>query len=140
MFRRKSKNYNLETRKSIASHNNIQFIEPAFYKKRELTQKQKLVRIGMLFILAGLLIRIVFMNGGIIELQSKKSELREKFQTLQSVKKENIALKKEIDKIQNDVSYQKKLARDHLGFISEDEHLILFESDLSDTSKEVDPQ
>ncbi len=140
MFRKKNRSYNLDTRKSIANHNNIQFIEPAFYKRNELSSKQKLVRAGMLLILLGLLIRIVFMNGGIIELQSKKSELKNKFETLQNIKKENIALKVEIDKIQNDKSYQKKLARDHLGFISEDEHLILFESDLSDSSKEVDPQ
>jgi len=140
MFRRKKKNYDLETRKSIANHNNIQFIEPAFYKKSELSPKHKLIRAGMFLVLAALLIRIVFMNGGLIELQNKKSELKNKFEALQSLKLENIALSKEIDKIKNDTSYQKKLARDHLGFISEDEHLILFESDLSDSSKEVDPQ
>jgi hypothetical protein len=35
-------------------------------------------------------------------------------------------LVREIERMHNDVGYQKKLVRDNLGFIASDEYLVLF--------------
>ena len=74
-----------------------------------------------------LLARLIFSAGGMIDYYSNKSALEQKVRDLSNVKIENQGLLIEIEDIKNSHSYQKKLVRDHLGFIAKDEFLILFQ-------------
>ncbi len=139
MFKRKSIEY--KTRKSPARPDNVEFIEPNFYRqtlKNDL--KTKIIKYSLLLVILGLGIRMTFMDGGILELKEKKNLVTSKSKLLKKISLENSELKSEILKIRKDNKYQRKLARDHLGVIAEDEFVILFEEDLEHPSKRTDPQ
>ncbi len=73
-----------------------------------------------------LLGRLLFAERGVMDYYSKQGLISEKISKADFLKKENQDLQKEIYRIDNDPSYQKKLARKHLGVIAGDEYLILF--------------
>lgn len=73
-----------------------------------------------------LLVRLVFTDGGIIDYYSTKSLLKLKVNELKAIKEENNKLADEIERIKSDKIYQKKLVRDNLGFIANNEYLVLF--------------
>ena len=70
--------------------------------------------------------RLVFMDRGVIDFYAKEDLIKEKQAELLRVEQENIHIVGEIEKIKSVPSYQKKLAREHLGVIAKDEYLILF--------------
>ena len=73
-----------------------------------------------------LLVRLIFAERGVIDYHSRVGTY-ERFQNDYSdLKKQNQGLLDEIKKIKSSRSYQKKLVRDHLGYISKDEFLVLF--------------
>jgi len=72
-----------------------------------------------------LLARLVFTERGVMEYYGRKGNLKEKFDQLSSIKKENKDLEREIKKIRKNTSYQKSLVRNHLGFIAKDEFIVL---------------
>lgn len=72
------------------------------------------------------LFRLVFMNQGIINYFEKNESLAERLNLIEQLKTENIQLAKEIKRGNEDVRYQKNLAREQLGVISSEEYLILF--------------
>lgn len=76
-------------------------------------------------------LRLVFSRGGVIDFYANKGLLEGKVEEYQSIQVENKTLLKEIKKIRSSKSYQKKLVRDHLGFIAKDEFLILFSKEDS---------
>lgn len=76
-----------------------------------------------------LLLRLIFSTGGVIDFYRSKSHLADKFYELELIQGENLSLSKEIDKINTSASYQKKIVRDHLGYIARDEFLILFQQE-----------
>lgn len=78
-----------------------------------------------------LLLRLIFSAGGVIDFYDSKSTLNNKMRELNNIKKENVELAHEIERIKKDSRYQKKLVRDHLGFIARDEFLILFQKEKS---------
>jgi len=73
-----------------------------------------------------LMLRLVFSQGGVLDFYDLRSTLNDRHVELMRLKSENMQLVKEIEKMQTDQAYQKRLVRDHLGFIAEDEFLILF--------------
>lgn len=73
-----------------------------------------------------LVLRLIFANGGLVSYFSQKSILNERFSELSRIKSENMSLVNEIERMQTDVAYQKRLVRDNLGFIAHDEFLVLF--------------
>lgn len=75
------------------------------------------------FILLG---RLIISSGGVVDYYSKKSLIESKVHERDLILSENGGLVHEIDAIKNDQAYQRKLVRDHLGFIAKDEYLILF--------------
>ena len=114
------------------------FVEPEKVKKKQIKKKQsfefslknfKNVSKVTLF-LSGLLlvgfVRLFFMNQGIFNYFEKKSSLDERLALIEQIKVENVALMKEIKRANEDVRYQKNLAREQLGVISSEEYLILF--------------
>lgn len=78
-----------------------------------------------------LLLRLIFSGGGILDYNERKSMLEGREHELENIKLDNQKTLAEIDLIQKDVSTQKKLVRDHLGFIARDEYLIIFQKDKS---------
>lgn len=78
-----------------------------------------------------LLLRLIFSGGGILDYNERKSMLEGREHELENVKLDSQRTLAEIDLIQKDVSTQKKLVRDHLGFIARDEYLIIFQKDSS---------
>lgn len=80
------------------------------------------------WIFCGLLIlRLVFTSGGVIDFYSKRNQYVMKQKELGLVKRDSHRVAADIVKLKHDATYQKKLIRKHLGFISSDEYVILFE-------------
>jgi cell division protein FtsB len=79
------------------------------------------------WIFCGLMIlRLIFANGGITDFYSQRSLHTDRLDELVRIKKENMSLVQEIERMQTDSAFQKKLVRDNLGFIAADEYLVLF--------------
>ena len=85
-------------------------------------------KVGWIFC-AGLVLRLFLMESGVIDYHHMNQTLNKKQKDLESLRIENAGLIKEIHKIRTSPSYQKKLARDHLGVIAKDEYLVLFGKD-----------
>ena len=75
---------------------------------------------------AFLVLRLFFASGGIMDFYSQKSLYQERLTELDRIKKENMQIVREIERMQTDAAFQKKLVRDNLGFIASDEFLVLF--------------
>ena len=78
------------------------------------------------FVLLG---RLVLSGGGVVDYYQSVSSHQDKLYQLERIGTENEMLTGEIKKIQNNSSYQKKIVRDHLGYIARDEYLILFQKE-----------
>lgn len=76
-----------------------------------------------------LLGRLIFSGGGVVDYYQSVSGHQDKLYQLERINEENKKLSLEIEKIQNNSSYQKKIVRDHLGYIARDEYLILFQKE-----------
>ena len=140
------------TRRSVARPNDFEFAAPVKkprrtspsvgYKtktttKRTATLKRKktvkgieeMVIKGIWVFCAILTLRLIFSDGGVVDYYSKKSLMEARVREYNSSIEENKGLVKEIDLIKSNGRYQRKLVRDHLGFIAPDEYLILFAED-----------
>ena len=73
-----------------------------------------------------IVLRLLFSNGGVSDFYSQRTIYNNRLEELDRIKKENMSLVHEIERMQTDASFQKKLVRDNLGFIAADEYLILF--------------
>ena len=76
-----------------------------------------------------LLLRLVFAERGVLDYYSGRSAYLRKERMLNEMIRENRSLEEEIKLIRSSSRYQKKLVRDNLGFISQEEFLVLFEKD-----------
>jgi cell division protein FtsB len=76
-----------------------------------------------------LVLRLVFMEGGVIDFNSMENTLIKKEHHLQNLRKENAELIQEIHKLRTSPQYQRKITREHLGVIAKDEYLVLFSRD-----------
>ena len=71
------------------------------------------------------------MDSGILDYHKMNEVLDQKNHDLELLRQDNVQLMKEIHLIKTSVAHQKKLTRDHLGVIADDEYLILFAADGS---------
>jgi cell division protein FtsB len=85
-----------------------------------------LLKLGWAFV-GVLLVRLVFSGGGVLDYYERIEHISDKQNELASFHVENENLVEEIEQIQDSGKYQRKLVRDHLGFIARDEFLILFQ-------------
>jgi len=83
-----------------------------------------LVYAGWIFCVI-LFFRLLFADRGVYEYFQKEDYLQGKITNMEMIGQENLELKDEIQKIKTNKKFQKKLVRDHLGFIAKDEYLIL---------------
>ena len=140
-------------RKSVAvSPNDVEFAEPKrtrkraqgpkvnyvkSVKKKSAARKKKFewtwVKVGWM-LCGALMLRLVFMEAGIIDFYSMENTLKNKEHDLQLVRQENAELIQEIHKIKTSTKYQKKLVREHLGVIARGEYLVLFGKESSTNS------
>ncbi len=72
-----------------------------------------------------LLLRLIFADRGVLEYYFRRQKVQEKLNILDNQVQVNKKLKKEIERIQKDVTFQKSLVRNHLGFIADDEFIIV---------------
>jgi cell division protein FtsB len=96
-----------------------------------------LPRIGWA-IVGFLLLRLVFMERGVVQYWQMSGTIGEHEQELLRVRKENAAIASEIKRIEFDKGYQRFLAKEHLGVIAADEFLILFAGEDSGTQSGAD--
>ncbi len=79
------------------------------------------------WITVGLLsLRLIFMDRGVWDYYRMDQKLKAYQSEIDLIKKENTDIQGEIQKIGTDKAYQKFLAKEHLGVIAADEHMILF--------------
>lgn len=141
---------NSEGRRAFTANTEVEFTEPpkrsiakppakVTYTKAKIKKKKKkktnpkslnewLVFFGWGFNFF-LLIRLVFSTNGVIDYYSMEQTLGEVRERIENLKSENVSMASEIKKIKTNSSYQKKLAREHLGVIAKDEYLVLFAKD-----------
>ena len=99
--------------------------------KTSLTQGQKstIFKLTVAFVFIALLWIIFIPQTGIYGFIKQKQELTRLQQKTVRLQEENIALAKEIDRLQNDPSYLEKIAREKYGLLKENERVY----DFSDT-------
>ncbi len=73
-----------------------------------------------------LLIRLAVSKGGALEYYDKLAFLQSRHRHLEKIQEDNKLLIEEMNLIKNNKRYQKKLVRDNLGFIADNEYLVLF--------------
>lgn len=73
-----------------------------------------------------MVLRLIFATGGVTDFYSQKNAVSDRIAELGDIKKENMQLVREIERMRSDAGFQKKLVRDNLGFIAADEFLVLF--------------
>lgn len=95
-------------------------------KSKLLKNTNEYVVKGIWVFCAILLLRLVFSDGGVQDYYAKKDVLQGRHDEHARIVRENAALVKEIALLRKDPQYQKKVVRDHLGYIAKDEFLILF--------------
>lgn len=71
-------------------------------------------------------LRLLFSERGVIDFYKDKSALQKLYHEKEQVIADNKDLVEEIEKIKGSGKYQKKIVRDNLGFIAQQEYLILF--------------
>lgn len=78
-----------------------------------------------------MVLRLFFAHGGVTDYYSHRSVYNDRLGELDRIKKENMQLVREIERMKTDTTFQKKLVRDNLGFIASDEFLVLFPKEKS---------
>jgi cell division protein FtsB len=96
-----------------------------------------LPRIGWA-IVAMAMLRLIFMDRGVIDYVSMDGKLTDRGQELTRVENENKEIGSEIQRISLDKTYQRQLTKEHLGVIAADEFLILFAGESQESESEAD--
>lgn len=94
--------------------------------KKKSGQANEYIIKGVWVFCALLFVRLILSDGGVVDFYDKREVLQERFNAKETIEKENVALLKEINLLKKNSQYQKKVVRDHLGYIASDEFLILF--------------
>ena len=82
-----------------------------------------------------LLVRLTFSGGGIMDFYDKQQFLKTRHDILHQIIRENESLVEGIKLIKEHKGHQRELVREHLGFIAEDEYLVLFAEERELTSR-----
>jgi cell division protein FtsB len=113
----------------------VNYVKPVSRKRKSAATKFEWswTKAGWM-VCGALVLRLIFMEGGVVDFNSMENTLVKKEYTLQSVRQENADLIQEIHKLRTSPQYQKKITRDHLGVIAKDEYLVLFSKDSAGSS------
>jgi cell division protein FtsB len=96
-------------------------------KTKQVDQKYITWLVKGSWIFCGIMVlRLIFAAGGVTDYYSQKSSANDRVAELNDIKKDNMQLVRDIERMRSDIGFQKKLVRDNLGFIASDEFLVLF--------------
>lgn len=118
------------SRKKVAkAGEDIEFVNPLVKRRKRSAKKSKFqfsldMAIGIVFFI--ITVNLFFTSGGIIDLIQSKGRIMEGEKYLSTLEAENDKIRDEIRKLQHNSSYQKKIAREHLGAIEKDEYIVIF--------------
>lgn len=101
-------------------------------KAKNKTQMALLPRIGW-GIAVVMLLRLIFMERGVLQYWRMNGTITEHEQELVRVKKENAEISAQVHRAKYDKTYQRQLAKEQLGVIAADEFLILFAGEAQET-------
>lgn len=127
------------------SQNYVEQKTPRLPKKQLASSKKKslpsskfvtLPKLGWL-VISILSLRLIFMDRGVWDYFVSESNLDQMKVELKNLQNENRDLVTEIGKIKFDKSYQKFLAKEHLGVIAGNEFLVLFAGEESEISESI---
>ncbi len=118
-------------KRSRTSFTNVDYSKKTSAK----TDIKKHVRRAPVYFLVALVLRLIFMDRGLIEYFQTQNKLTDMQYQLEQNKKEVQNIIQEIQLIKTSSAFQKKLARDHLGVIGPDEYLVLFAQESREISK-----
>lgn len=113
---------------------------PVRRAKPKLKAKKKfdpIVRIGW-GIVGILVLRLIFMERGVIDYLGMNSRLNEKKQEITRLEKENSSITSEMRRLTLDKSYQRQITKETLGVIAADEFLVLFAGESEETQNAAD--
>ncbi len=85
-----------------------------------------------------MVLRLIFMERGVIDYLGMNSRLNEKKNEIIRVEKENTSINQEIRRLTLDKSYQRQITKETLGVIAADEFLILFAGESEETQNAAD--
>lgn len=85
-----------------------------------------------------LVLRLIFMERGVIDYLGMNSRLNEKKEEIAHIEKENTQINQEIRRLTLDKSYQRQITKETLGVIAADEFLILFAGESEETQNAAD--
>jgi cell division protein FtsB len=104
-------------------------------KTKAALRREELLMKGLWIFFATLLVRLIFMDNGVIDYYKMETALEYKGEVYKNLVEENKSLVDEIKLINSNSAYQKKIVREHLGVIDRDEFLILFAGSKGSTTK-----
>lgn len=113
---------------------------PVKRAKPKLKAKKKfdpIARIGW-GIIGILVLRLIFMERGVIDYLGMNSRINEKKQEITRLEKENISISSEMRRLTLDKSYQRQITKETLGVIAADEFLVLFAGESEETQNAAD--
>ena len=90
------------------------------------------LKIGLaagIFILAAYFMVIIFGDNGLIDLNRKKTRLKEIQAENQAIEKENFRLYRRVNRLKNDPEFLEYIIRQELSLIGEDELVFKFKSE-----------
>lgn len=95
-------------------------------RSKKLAATNEYIIKGIWVFCALLFVRLIVSDGGVMDFYAQHEVLQGRFDEQARIEKQNVALVKEIELLKKNPHYQKKVVRDHLGYIAADEYLILF--------------
>lgn len=113
---------------------------PVRRAKPKLKAKKKfdpITRIGW-GIVGILVLRLIFMERGVIDYLGMNSRINEKKQEITRLENENSAISSEMRRLTLDKSYQRQITKETLGVIAADEFLVLFAGESEETQNAAD--
>ncbi len=91
------------------------------------TRCKRLFIQGSWIVFSILVARLYFMKDGVAEFRQMKLRIAEENTLLEQSKRNVTRLQKEIGLLKTDKSYQRVMAKEHLGVIAQDEYLVILE-------------
>lgn len=130
--------YEVEEEEEIEEEEEVETrpaIRPRAKSKSKAKNKNKvalLPRIGWAIAVV-MLMRLIFMERGVLQYWRMNGTIAEHEHELELTKKENAEIRAQVHRAKYDKGYQRQLAKEQLGVIAADEFLILFAGEAQET-------
>lgn len=95
-----------------------------------MSRKHKILISLTLLGLGMLTLKILFSGNGVVDFVRMQKEYARLVEKNETVRKENVALYREIDRLNNDLKYLEEVARKELGFIGPQEIIVRLKNEM----------